>query len=75
MKRVHLVIIISIFATTSAAHAYVGPGMAAGAIASLLGILGAIFLAIVGILYYPIKRVLKKKKSGAETAREPENKK
>ena len=42
--------------------AYIGPGMSGGVIATILGIIGSIFLAIFSIVYYPIKRYLKKKK-------------
>lgn len=48
-----------------AAVAYIGPGLGAGMIASVLGFLGAIVLAIVAVLYYPIKRMLKGRKSKA----------
>lgn len=44
------------------AFAYIGPGMSGGLIATILGIIGSIFLAIFGILYYPIKRFLKNRK-------------
>ncbi|MFT5115348.1 MAG: hypothetical protein ACI8P9_004696 [Parasphingorhabdus sp.] len=44
------------------AYAYIGPGMGAGAIATLLGILGALLLAIFSVLYYPVKRMLKNRK-------------
>lgn len=44
------------------AQAYVGPGLGAGTIGVVLGILGAIFVALFGILYYPVKRRLKKRK-------------
>ena len=42
--------------------AYIGPGMGAGVIAAIFGIITAFFLGLWGILYYPIKRVLKNKK-------------
>ena len=42
-----------------AAHAYIGPGAGAGTIAIVLGILSSIFLAFVGILWYPFKRLIK----------------
>jgi hypothetical protein len=41
------------------AYAYVGPGVGAGTIAVVLGILSSIFLAFVGIIWYPIKRLIK----------------
>lgn len=48
---------------TMPAFAYVGPGMGAGAIAVIVGILGSILLALFAIIYYPIKRGLKKIKT------------
>jgi TM2 domain-containing membrane protein YozV len=48
-----------------AAEAYIGPGVGAGAFAAVVGVIGSIFLAIVGVIYYPIKRMLKRKKSPA----------
>jgi hypothetical protein len=44
------------------AQAYVGPGAGAGAIAVVLGILSAIFFAFVGIIWYPIKRLMRGRK-------------
>ena len=59
--QVKLLIIIAILLFTNPAYAYIGPGMGAGAIATTFGILGSIILVIIGILYYPIKRILKKR--------------
>jgi hypothetical protein len=53
------------------AHAYVGPGVGAGTIAIVLGILSAIFLAFVGIIWYPIKRLIKGRKVSKEPPVEP----
>jgi hypothetical protein len=47
------------------AAACIGPGVGAGAVAAVLGVLGSIFLAIVAVLYYPIKRLLKGRKPKA----------
>ena len=46
------------------ASAYIGPGLGEGAIAAALGVIGSIFLAIFAVLYYPIKRALKKRRDG-----------
>jgi ABC-type multidrug transport system permease subunit len=48
------------------AHAYIGPGMGGGAIAVVFGILAAIFMAIFGFIYYPVKRWLKRRKADAD---------
>ena len=42
--------------------AYIGPGMGGGVVAGILGVIGAILLALFGVLYYPIKRLIKNKK-------------
>ena len=39
-----------------AAEAYVGPGLGLGAIAVILGILASILIALLAIVWYPIKR-------------------
>lgn len=49
------------------ALAYIGPGVGAGAIAAVLGVIGSIFLLIVAVLYYPIKRMMKGRKSKTNT--------
>ena len=54
------------------AYAYIGPGAGISAIGSLLALLGAVFLAIVGFLWYPIKRLVKRKKPVSQTKTEPE---
>ena len=45
------------------AHAYIGPGVGAGAIATVLGLLGALLMAVVGLIYFPIKRMIKRHKA------------
>jgi hypothetical protein len=50
------------------AYAYVGPGVGAGTIAVVFGILSSIFLAFVGIIWYPIKRLIKGRKASKEQA-------
>ena len=60
MKKINLVIVL--LSISSSVFAYIGPGMGGGIIAAVLGVLGAILLALFGILYYPIKRMLKNRK-------------
>ena len=43
------------------AFAYIGPGMGGGVIAGVIGFFAAILLALWAILYYPIKRAIKKR--------------
>jgi hypothetical protein len=60
MKNKNLIIALLIISTP--ASAYIGPGMGGGVIAAVLGVVGAVLLALFGILYYPIKRMLKNRK-------------
>ena len=41
------------------AQAYIGPGVGAGVVATVLGVVSSIFLLLIGIIYYPIKRAVK----------------
>ena len=54
-------------------YAYIGPGMGGGVFAVTIGFLGAIFLALWGILYYPLKRAIKNKKDKKLSSKETKN--
>ena len=60
MKKINLVIVL--LSISSSVFAYIGPGIGGGIIAGVLGVIGAVLLALFGILYYPIKRMLKNRK-------------
>ena len=60
MNKTNLIIVL--LSISSPVFAYLGPGMGGGVIAGVLGVIGAVLLAIFGILYYPIKRMLKNRK-------------
>ena len=62
IKTVILLILLIVLLPVSA-NAYIGPGMGAGALATVLGVINSLFLAIVAIVYYPIKRLIRKLKS------------
>ncbi len=51
----------------SEAHAYVGPGLGLGALGVVLGLLLSVALAVLGVFWYPLKRLLRHSKArGAE---------
>jgi len=61
IRNAFLVAAAAVLATTPvAAQAYLGPGLGMGAISVVFGIIGSIFLAIVGVVWYPFKRLLRK---------------
>ena len=45
------------------ALAYIGPGAGVSAIGTVIALVGAVLLAIVGFVWYPVKRLLSKKKA------------
>lgn len=61
---------ITLVAITMAnpAHAYVGPGAGLTAIGTMVAVIAALILAVVGFVWYPLKRILRKK--GAPATKE-----
>lgn len=47
------------------ALAYIGPGSGISAFGAALALIAAVFFAIVGFVWYPVKRLMKKKKASA----------
>ncbi len=47
---------------SNSSYAYLGPGVGGGLIAATIGIIVAIFAALFGLIWFPIKRILKKRK-------------
>ena len=63
-------VVIAIAMIPNAAHAYFGPGAGIGALAAVLGVIGAVLLGLFAIIYYPIKRAIAKKKAKEKKAEE-----
>ena len=54
------------------AHAYIGPGAGLSAIGTILTLIAAVFLGIVGFVWYPVKRLWRGRKiSASEHAAPP----
>jgi hypothetical protein len=45
---------------TQPAFAYVGPGLGLGTLGVILGVIVSVLLAIVGIVWYPMKRLVRR---------------
>ncbi len=52
---------------SSAAQAYIGPGAGISVLGSILGILGTIVVAIGAILFWPIRKFLRRRKQKQAT--------
>ncbi|MFT7403264.1 hypothetical protein [Zhongshania sp.] len=48
------------------AQAYIGPGAGLGAIAVTIALVCGVLLLLVGVVWYPLKRYFKDKKSGTK---------
>lgn len=48
---------------TPIASAYIGPGLGAGAVTVVLGIVSGLLMLIVGVVWYPIKKLIRRFKS------------
>ena len=61
-----ILLILFCFSYSSAVFAYLGPGVGGGVIATTIGIIVAIFAALFGLIWFPVKRLLKKRKEKAD---------
>ena len=57
-----IIILLFLFIFEVPSYSYLGPGLGGGIVAATLGIILAIFAAIFGIIWFPLKRYLNKKK-------------
>jgi len=56
----NILTMITILTYSGGVAAYVGPGLGVGVIGTIIGVLLSIIMAIVGLFWYPIKRMFKK---------------
>ncbi len=61
-----ILFILCCFFYSSVAFAYLGPGVGGGIIAATIGIIVAIFAALFGLIWFPVKTLLKKRKEKKE---------
>src|SRR4051812_43402472 len=54
---------LSLILTPFVMPAYVGPGIAVGAVAVIFGFLFSVLLAAFTVVYYPLKRLFKRRKN------------
>ena len=59
-KLIYSTVLFCLIVTPS--FAYLGPGVGGGIIVATIGIIVAIFAALFGLIWFPIKKLLKKRK-------------
>ena len=62
MFNIILKTIFIFFSFVSTSYAYLGPGIGGGILVATLGIVIVIFAAIIGVIWFPLKRFLKRRK-------------
>lgn len=50
---------------------YIGPGAGLGAVGTLLSPIGAVALMVVGSVWYPVKRLMQRRRSARTTGENP----
>jgi membrane protein implicated in regulation of membrane protease activity len=61
------VLLLAAVLSPAPAFAYIGPGAGISAVGSLVALVGALFLAVVGLIWYPLKRVMRRRKPEAKS--------
>ncbi len=64
LKTITLMLLVLL---ASPAVAYIGPGAGISVLGSLLGILGTIFVAIGAIIFWPLRKFMKRRKARRES--------
>ena len=62
--------LILFFLIITHAYAYVGPGIGGGILAATIGVIVAILAAFFGLVWFPIKNFLKRRKEKKEKKQE-----
>ena len=72
-KRNYLATLAALFLVASNAHAYIGPGAGLSAIGSLIALALAIIIALVGFVWFPLKRIRDARKNNAQDSDKQNN--
>ena len=65
-SSIKLLFLIFLVSAETLAFGYIGPGMGGGVIAATVGIIIAIFAALFGLIWFPLKKLIKKRKEKKE---------
>jgi uncharacterized membrane-anchored protein len=61
-RKMRIIVFILLLSATTGAYAYVGPGLGLGVLGALFGAIATVLLAVVGLVWYPMKRLIKRMK-------------
>jgi len=72
--RIFPTILIVTLVLPSTAFAYIGPGAGISAIGTALALIAAVLLAIVGFIWYPVKRLIGSRRKAQPLAKDIKDK-
>jgi hypothetical protein len=61
-KTLMLAIVAAIALQPTMAQAYIGPGLGVGVISAVLGFVASLAMAVVALIWYPIKRLFRRRR-------------
>lgn len=64
---IKILIALAAVAVPGTAAAYMGPGAGLGMIGSLVAVIGAVLIALLGIIILPVRMILKKRRKAANS--------
>ena len=70
LNKLELVSALILLLGSQQALAYIGPGLGAGSVGVILGLVGSVLLALFAFFWYPIKRMLAGKNKDEEAKEE-----
>jgi len=63
IKLIGYLFVAGLLAYPPLALAYIGPGLGSGAVVAVLGTLAGLLMLLIGVIWYPIKRLIRRIKS------------
>lgn len=73
MKKINILLTIALLLIQSTAFAYIGPGAGIPFIGSFIGFVVTVVLVISAILFWPIRKILKRNKVNKESKQKSES--
>lgn len=64
-----MVLALALLSMSASAYAYIGPGLGLGVVGALVGGLLALTFAVIGVVWYPLKRLTARAKGGGASRR------
>ena len=61
-----LAVILILFLSADPAYAYMGPGAGLAFIGSLIALIASVFVGLLGLVWYPVKRLIRMRRRASD---------